>query len=324
METAPIETAPTQEDAGRREQALKLSFERFDAVATRMKEVYGLQLPRHLAVYAAFSASLTPLETSGLNDLERHPGGIMIWFKDGGLNRKTRDGLDPRLEMRYRRDPPEFVTVMGGDMDGLHYGLWYDDPAGLPSFIAHNYARDSAETWKSEVTVLRELTAHIRRRIEKPDYPEEPIPPGLHALSATLDWFREADEKSLAEDGPRQWANSKRGSIIGGLAPALPPDAGDSRATRRACEERSAAYHDKGQSEKIDSWISEAMEELKHGKPAFALTLGRELHWLDAEKYRATSVNLLCDAYKALGRHALAGIAAVHHAHRDLKSVCVY
>jgi hypothetical protein len=66
------------------------------------------------------------------------------------------------------------------------------------------------------------------------------------------------------------------------------------------------------------------MEALKHGKPAFALTLGRELHWLDAEKHRATSVTLLCDAYKALGRHALAEIATVHHAHRDLKSVGVY
>jgi hypothetical protein len=319
-----METTPTKEDIERREQALKSSFERFDAVAARMKEVYGLRLPRHLAVYDAFDASLTPFEADGLDYLGRHPSGIMIWFADGGLGRKTRDGLDPRLEMRYRCDPPEFVTVMRGDTDALHYGLWYDDPTSLPSFIVHNYARDSAETWESEATVLQELTVSVRQQIEEPDYPEEPVPPELHAVSAALDWFRDADEKALAEDGPRPWANMKRGSIIGGLAPALPPDAGDPRATRQASEERYAAYRDKGRSGQVVSWISEAMEELKQGKPAFALVLGRELHWLDTESYRPASLELLCAAYKALGRHALAEIATVHHAHRDLKSVSVY
>jgi hypothetical protein len=50
--------------------------------------------------------------------------------------------------------PTEFLTVLAGGADGLHHGLWYDDPAELPSFIAHNYARDSAETWASQSPTL--------------------------------------------------------------------------------------------------------------------------------------------------------------------------
>ncbi|GAB3830902.1 hypothetical protein ACFPIJ_30575 [Dactylosporangium cerinum] len=48
-----------------------------------------------------------------------------------------------------------------------------------------------------------------------------------------------------------------------------------------------------------------------------------ELHWLDADQYRREAVDLLTGAYRALGRDALAGIAEVHAAHRDLPSVDV-
>ncbi len=70
-------------------------------------------------------------------------------------------------------------------------------------------------------------------------------------------------------------------------------------------------------------WIAEAAAELAAGRPAFALTVGRELHWLDADPYRGDALDLLAGAYRALGRDALAGIAEVHAAHRDLPSVAV-
>ncbi len=54
------------------------------------------------------------------------------------------------------------------------------------------------------------------------------------------------------------------------------------------------------------------------------LVLGRELHWCDDDETREVSLELLVDAYRALGRDALAEIARVHHANRDLKSVDIY
>ena len=69
---------------------------------------------------------------------------------------------------------------------------------------------------------------------------------------------------------------------------------------------------------------AEALAECERGEPAFALALGRELHWLDAEPYRDAALELLTIAYDALDFDAHAKTVRVHDAHRDLKTVDVY
>ncbi|MCB9568356.1 MAG: DUF2228 domain-containing protein [Myxococcales bacterium] len=304
----------------RREAALGAMRARFPAVAARMQEVYGLRLPRSLAIFAAFWRSLDPLEARGAERLGRSPGGIMIWFEDGGLDRRTRDGLDPRLECRFRCDPPELVTVMWGDSDGLHYGLWYDDPADPPTYVAHNYARDSAETWPDrEPTPLGVLAAQARARIDEPD--DEAPPLSVYAVREALEWFADADAEALAADPPAQrWLDAPRIPTLGTFGPALPEGAGtirvgDSYARIKAWREQPA---------RVEKWIASARRECAEGKPAAALTFGLDLHWLDADGRREEALELLVMAYEALGRHAHAETAKVHHAHRDLASVGVF
>jgi hypothetical protein len=305
-----------------RAQALDRALACFDGAAARMREVYGLRLPRHVAVWSALWRSLSPLEAEGMDWLGRSPGGIMLWLDDDGLARVPRDGLDPRLHDRFRCDPPELVTVMWGNTDGLHYGLWYDDPAELPSCIAHNYARDSAETWAGAATVIQVLRGDLDDRLAAPDYPDEPPPEGALALVEALRWFEEPDDAAFYADDTPRYADHERGEILGGMAPALPAGAGDPRATSALVERREAAY--RARAPDVAGWLAEARAELARGQPAFALTLGRELHWLDADAFRAEGLELLCAAYAALGRDALAAIARVHHAHRDLPLVGVY
>ena len=79
-----------------------------------------------------------------------------------------------------------------------------------------------------------------------------------------------------------------------------------------------------GLSQRVAEWVEEARAELDAGEPAFALVLGRELHWLDDDRYRTVSLELLTAAYEALNRRALAEVARVHHAHRDLSFVSVF
>jgi F0F1-type ATP synthase membrane subunit b/b' len=74
----------------------------------------------------------------------------------------------------------------------------------------------------------------------------------------------------------------------------------------------------------LREWLAEAREELAKGKPAFAYTIGRELHWLDSDLYRKESAELLVAAYEAMGRRALAEITRAHVANRDLPSVGVF
>ncbi|MEQ1501562.1 MAG: ADP-ribosylation family protein [Myxococcota bacterium] len=307
--------APTPADDARRARCLDAAFARFDDASARFRAVYGLRLPRHLAVFSALCASLTALERRGLASLGRRPDGVTALIAEPGLFDHTRDGLDPRLHDRFRRDPPEFVTVMFGDTDGLHYGLWYDDPAEPPSFVVHNYARDSAETWTHRcATPIAALTRELFAALE-----EGPPTAGVLALGVALAAFADADARALADDGPRRWADVARPPVTGGMGPALPPGSGDPRPA--AEHARYAAY--RAEAPDVLGWIAEARAELAAGQPAFALVLGRELHWLDADPYRAASLELLTGAYEALGRHALAEIARVHHANRDLGDVGV-
>lgn len=313
--------APDEAAERRRRDALGAMEARFDAVAARMKEVYGLRLPRYLATFAAFFRSLDALERVGMSRLGRSQGGIMLWFEDGGLDRKTRDGLDARLECRFRSDPPELVTVAWGDSDGLHYGLWYDDPADLPTCVAHNYARDSAETWRDqEPTPLAVFAARARERIASPD-PGWPVPLPLYAVRDALDWFAGADRAALAADPPaKRWLDAPRIPTLGTFGPALPPGAGSIRVGD--AEERLKAW--RAQPARVKKWIASAKRDCAEGKPAAALTFGLDLHWLDADEHRGDALDLLVMAYEKLGRHAHAETAKIHYAHRDLGSVGVF
>lgn len=313
--------APDDEAVRRREAALKLMDERFDAVAARMKEVYGLRLPRYLATFAAFWRSLDALERSGMEHLGRSSGGIIVWFEDGGLDRKTRDGLDARLEGRFRSDPPEMVTIGWGDSDGLHYGLWYDDPADPPTYIVHNYARDSAETWHDkEPTPTGVFAGLLDKRITDP-YDTEPRPLALYAAREALAWFAEADKKALAADPPaKRWLKADRIPTVGTFGPALPPGAGSIRVGDP--DERLKAWRE--QPARVKKWIASAKRDCAEGKPAAALTFGLDLHWVDDDEHRKDALELMVMAYEKLGRKAHAETVKVHYAHRDLGSVGVF
>lgn len=314
---------PTDEQ--RRLRALARSLDDAAPAAERLRQAFGLRLPAHLTVFDAFWRSLSPLEARGMKLLGRLPGGICRWFTAAGRAQRPKRRLDPRLDDRFRRDPPELVTVMWGMGDGLHFGLWYDDPAELPSFVVRNYGRDSSETWREEATVLKTLARDYEDALEEEvdEPPSAKDVQALRALGAALAWWAPHDDAALQADGRRRWARAKRGDIVGGLAPALPKGAGDARATKAAADRRFELYED-GDIPKLGKLVTTAKRELKRGKPAFALVLGRELHWCDDDETREVSLELLVDAYRALGRDALAEIARVHHAKRDLKSVDIY
>src|SRR5689334_13628724 len=108
----------TESQEQRRSAALTLAYERFPAVAERVRQVYGLRLPRHLAVFVALCRSAGDAEWEALDYLMLSAAGVTDYFGDDGLRLVGRDGLDERLHGRYRRDPAELVTVLMGGSDG--------------------------------------------------------------------------------------------------------------------------------------------------------------------------------------------------------------
>lgn len=322
---------PTPYDHARRGASLAKMRGRFPAVAERFQRVYGLRLPEHMAVFAAFWDSLNDWERRGMEYLGRSATYVTSYFEDGGLDLTGHKGLDERLEGRFRLDPPEFVSIMHGDSDGLHYGLWYDDPRDPPTRIAHNYARDDATTGShGKLTGLAELVYEIEELIYDPPDDDEAeaarvemlLLPARKALAA----FAGADQEAVAKDGIDQLRYPRQVDIDAcGIGLVLPPDSGDARDHHTQRAHRSDVYRaaHKASSPELAQWIAEARQELDRGLPALALVIGRELHFYDIDEYRADGLDLLVRAYRAMGRDALADIATVHHAHRDLPSVGV-
>lgn len=294
-----------------------------------VQRTYGLLLPDYMFTFWAFWLGLSPIERQATTRFV-YPSGLFTFFEAGGRERIPREGLDHRLAWRYYLDPPEFVTVLLGDADGLHYGLWYDDPHALPTFVAGYYSRD-ADAIRCAGRTLLEVLRDTVERTALDFYPpanareaEEDLFP-VWLLHNTIREYEEADQQERGDVSRDAFiyevARDRLAtcSKIGVLVPSAydhsvphPPD---------------MVYKSiRSDAPEIAAWIAEAEQACENGQPAYALVLGHDLHWLSAghPHHEEAAWRLLTRAYEVLGYDALAAIATLHHRHRDLASVDIY
>jgi hypothetical protein len=289
-----------------------------EPVRARLQRSHGITLPDHVFEFWTFWRGLHPVELEAVGALELSPMGLLELFDETVEGRRI-DGLDLRLHGRYYRDPPEFFTVLHGGTDGLHFGLWYDDPRAPPAFIASYYNNDGGELGLFPGTLLGLLRERLGQRMEELEDQE----PGeddaqwlqLEVLREALDAFRPSSPESLpAPPGHRLETVDGAGALV---------RPGDPERTR----DPGALYQELSriEPEALRERVHAALQSCEAGDPSEALALGRDLHWLSAgvrEREEAAAA-LLEAAYRALGRPALAEVARVHQRHRDLRTVGV-
>jgi hypothetical protein len=339
-------------------------------IEPRYRELYGLPLPADLADLVALADALGQLPADPpLSYAAGAPGwsrgwawldaalgmrsaGILDWFAPDGMRRPIRDAanlgdlpaaaeilLDPRLDWRFRRDAPQFVTFASGNSDGSHWGLWYDSPEHPPR-IAHNWARDSAETEIVETAFPPFLEGAVaeHRDAALEDLQDDPdshpyvlgqlralsvVERHLAALQARISRSgraaraRVSRSRSGDRDVPRcPWPRSDQ-APIGSPALAMPPGTGTLAGPGLGGGPRPSLRQ-------LQRGIRDARRELDQGHPARALGLGLYLHWRDGDDLRRQAAGLLEDAYLALGWAPFAEILRSHVLHRDLPSVSVF
>jgi hypothetical protein len=288
---------------------------------------HGIVVPDGLFAYWGFARSLDPDARAALHEIGVSPGGLLevldalVAVDAAPARLRTLGGLDIRLESRYYRDPPELFTFAYGNTDGLHYGLWFDDadaaPQGIGSYYAHagggialdrlsplDLVRDEAEQYREvmiEGTTLAEVEEPEFRDLLRfrADVLLEELAAWADAGGGSAD-----DDPGLAEDSPRLTTADGAGALA-------------SRQSLRSQPSWSGGD--------FNALAGAATAALEQGNPAEALCLGRDLHWgsaRDLQRERAAR-QLLVSAYRALGREALAVIAELHQANRQLGSVAV-
>jgi hypothetical protein len=307
LATARPETPEATEQ--RRRAALEQAEADFPRLAAHVQSVWGLVLPRTLAVYDAFQRAIASLPNAVREASNTWPGGILDRLGPQGWALALRPGLDERVHCRFRQDPPEMLSFAWGNSDGQHFGFWYDT-ADEAIAVVHNYARDSAETWivgDHPLSVCRN-----RWRYDTPPAGETGF--SIRLYLEELAWFEAQERRVAGKTAASELA--QRPALLGGPGTdpwaKLPLD----------IEGRVKAYRE--DPHEVRGWIAQARARLEAGDPAFALALGRELHWFDHDRYREEAGALFLAAYEALGRTAHAGILRAHLALRDEPSVHVF
>jgi hypothetical protein len=71
---------------------------------------------------------------------------------------------DPVPASRYLLDPPELLTVLHGDTDGLHWGYFVDDPGEPEPGVAATYANDAYAIYPAGDTLVEAVRKILEER----------------------------------------------------------------------------------------------------------------------------------------------------------------
>jgi len=294
----------------------------------QLRERYGFDFPDDFFHFWEFVNRLQPLEPlTALDDFSiRLVGPFEVLA--GRFHRRT-----PRfsilLHWRYYLDPPEFFTVLAGDIDRLHWGYYLDDPSVGSGCIASYYASDAFDLSVDGDNLFEAVRLHLEQCYRDcEEYTEDaPDPKGEQERMRQLDGLREKLTRiatgKRGEIGAayvdRYAGRSRRRPLIRtqegmGIVVAKELYRPLSRKDRKLW---SYLY----ESEDPADVVEEARQALRDGFPGTALKLGKDLWAVGGERHTAYAYELLDAAYAALGRDVLREVLRVHQANRDLPSV---
>jgi hypothetical protein len=286
----------------------------------RLAAEYGFDFPESLFRFWEMACRLAPLDP--LNALAETLGVVLVGPFEVLHGRF--DGRVPRrsllLHWRYHDDPPEMFTCLAGDEDGLHWGLFLDEPGVCPGCVASYYARDAYEVSAEGDDLFEAMRLHLElRHASAEDEAPEALEP-LSRLRARLLEQATADRPELGDEYAERYAGVTSrvptARTMEGMGVVVPEGT-----YRPLSLEDRKLWRRLRRGEGLDEAVAEARQALAEGFPGTALKLGKDLWACRGERQQHLAGELLEAAYEALGRPALSRALATHLACRALPSV---
>lgn len=301
-----------------RQKALEEAQLLVEEMRTSFHKHHGLILPDHVFTFWAFWLSLNDTLKEVMDFIGVLPTGIFDTFSDKEEYPIERDY---RSKYSHYNDPPEFLTVLSGNCDGRHFGLWYDDPANEPIGVMSYYSSDGDGIGNNGAKTLLE---EVRYEIESASTMDSSfisieeyrlIQIQLSALRDHVMLFETGERLETGDkylETYRECISEKRIVTVDYAGVFIP----GCFLERDRDNIRTAILND---DPIVDTWIESALQKCNENQPVHALTLGRDLHWLSCKnpQRETAAAKLLEAAYKALNRDALASIAILHHQFRN-------
>ena len=288
----------------------------------QLRALYGFDFPEDLFRVWEFANRLRPLEPllalfDTLHLKLNGPFEVLAGHFDG---RTPRHPI--LLHWRYYNDPPEFFTVLTGDIDGLHYGYWIDDPRAGKGTVASYFASDAFDLSPDGDSLFEAVRLDLEQRARDcEDNPEDDEQVSrLAAFRATLRRFATDDRPETGEEYVEKYldraARARRKRIVAATQEGMgivvhpelyrPLSVKDKVLWRRLWKEDDPL-----------ELVEEARQALHDGFPGTALKVGKELWAVGSVKHSAYAFELLDAAYAALGRDVLREVLRTHRAGRE-------
>jgi hypothetical protein len=235
------------------------------------------------------------------------------------------------LKDRSYQDPPEFFTILWGNIDGLHRGYWFDDPGRPPGCIASYYNNDAYDLAYWPATLFETLRCLIEwshdgvlenRQIDPEhrghyDRALEEIDRLRQCLNAWVPGlFGKRKQRGWSYPDRYQHAGRRKRSVVArtwGRESIVVPR----KRFRAPGADDEAIWREVRQADGAARWTAVAEQALADGYPGTALKLGKDLWRLGGKAVEPDACRLMEEAYRALGRPLLAEVLQGHRRQRD-------
>lgn len=213
------------------------------------------------------------------------------------------DNPEPLWEDRAYNDPPEFLVVLEGFMDGERWGFYVDDP-NAPTFpIAHYWHQDAYEfdiAGADLFDVFRRQIEGYQSTTDEYEGYEMETPAETAEANEQLSFLRERLVRYTVEERPETGEDYfDQYPVITERKPVVAPTL-----ERMGIVVSPELYcvPSLGDTDSAEERVDEALRLLHEGYPGTALQVGKNL-WVEDQD--ELSYRLLDAAYAALGRDLL-------------------
>lgn len=261
-----------------------------------VKHTLGIALP---ADFEAFYQLVQQLEDQGLA-LNEYPLNIELVGPFALFDEEPSEEEPSDLwSGRFFNDPPEFITVLRGEPDGLHWGYWFDVPGQERPVVASYYHNDAFIISEDGLDLFSALAAHladVRRTMT--EYLHEDVK-HVKEYQAAIQRIDRIHEHIRSYTRQTPWQRPITAQTRDGMGIWVPPQ------QYRPTPIIDQLLREDGLPGKAaaDTLYAEAIAALEAGFPGVALHIGREL-WIYPPYYQM-SYELLDRAYTDLNRAIL-------------------
>nr|CAG4650397.1 EOG090X0BAY [Sida crystallina] len=297
------------------------------SVSENMKQKYLFEMPEDFYCFWEFCKHLQ--EANPCEALRETLGLKLVGpyqLLDGSLKTETRKLSTYLNTWRFYYDPPEFQTVLVGDLSvGFHLGYFWDDPKEMPAFIGSNTESQGCTITPIADNIFAAICHLITEKLKKSDPFQKSKLTAFR--SSLIDWATR--HQILAQPVQSEKLKKRKKNVVAksfyGCGLVVPynkktqvgyreipeTDGNLKKILKKIVDSENSTEQDKN-FDSLQELVTNVQYANDEGDWGMGLELGWDLLAYGGEVFHATILHLLNVAYELLERPQFATILKAH------------